>query len=315
MTIQDQLPWDQVTDENLRFLKAIGVDFLTVYPPPDPCLLGDDPEYWSRTRQQVEAHGLQWRNVALNCPDSITLGLADQDAVIEAWSAMVRGMGAAGIPTLGTNFKPAGNFRTASHPPGRGGARYSTFDYEALMQNPPYFPAKWIGEEALWANLEHLLRRIVPVAEEACVRLAFHPDDPPIPEPLGGAARILSTLEQFERLFSLAPAGAVGMLFCQGCVAEMGIDVREAIRRIGSQERIVYVHFRNIRGQPRRFQEVFLDEGDQDMVAAMQTYKKIGFRGPFMTDHTPEIPHVSGNWAGRAYANGYIRALIQAVYR
>jgi mannonate dehydratase len=315
MTIQDQLPWDQVTDENLAFFKAIGVDYLTIYPPPDLRSLGDGSDYWRRTRDLVESHGLKWRNVALSCPDAITLGLSDRDETIASWRAMMRGMGEAGVPTLGTNFKPVGNFRTASEPPGRGGARYSTFDHEELMRDPPDFPEKRIGEDRLWENLAYFLREIVPVAEEAGVRIAFHPDDPPIPEPLGGAARILSTLEQFERLFALASSDAVGMLFCQGCVAEMGLDVPEAIRRIGAQEKIVYVHFRNIRGHPRKFQEVFLDEGDVDMLRAMQTYREIGFYGPFMMDHTPEIPHPSGSWAGRAYANGYIRALIQTVYR
>lgn len=264
MTIQDQLPWDQVNDENLGFLRAIGVDYLTIYPPPDPLEMHRQPDYWQRTRAQVESHALQWRNVAIHCPDAITLGLPDRDATLDAWCAMLRGMRTAGIPTLGTNFKPVGNFRTASHPPGRGGARYSTFDYEELLQDPPDFPEKRIGEEQLWENLNYFLQRLLPVAEETGVRIAFHPDDPPIPEPLGGAARILSTLEQFERLFALAPGDAVSMLFCQGCVAEMGVDVCEAIRRIGSQDRIAYVHFRNIRGRPRRFQEVFLDEGDMD---------------------------------------------------
>ena len=96
----------------------------------------------------------------------------------------------------------------------------------------------------------------------------------------------------------------------------------------GSRNKIVYVHFRDIRGTPRHFQEVFLDEGDNDMFQAMQTYKEVGFTGPFMMDHTPQFPQtkvgdvedVSGplrgaGWAGRAFAVGYMRALIQAVYR
>jgi mannonate dehydratase len=106
------------------------------------------------------------------------------------------------------------------------------------------------------------------------------------------------------------------MLFCQGCVAEMGEHVPSAIRRIGSQGKIVYVHFRNIRGTPRSFQEVFIDEGDVDMVAAMQAYKDVGFTGPFMMDHTPHFSTAAATaWAGRAFAVGYMRALIQAVYR
>ena len=183
------------------------------------------------------------------------------------------------------------------------------------MQNPPDFPDKHIRAEQLWENLAYFLRRVIPVAEEVGIRMAMHPDDPPLPEPLGGADRIVSTLEDYQRIFDLVPSPANGMLFCQGCVTEMGVNVLEAIRRIGSQDKIVYVHFRNIRGAPRRFQEVFIDEGQVDMLRAMQTYKEAGFHGSFMMDHTPGMPHPSGHWTGHAYANGYIRALIQTVYR
>lgn len=315
MTIQDHLAWDQVNDEHLSFFKAIGIDYLTVNPPPDMHDGHDRTEFWLTMRNVVESHGLKLYNVGLNTWDSITLDLPDRDEKIEAWCTMLRNLGAAGVPTLGYNFKPAGNFRTSSVPVGRGGAIYSTFDYDELLQNPPYYPEKQIGEDRLWENLEYFLRRVIPVAEEAGVRMALHPDDPPIPEPLGGAARIVSTLDHYERIFDLVSSDANGMLFCQGCVAEMGVDVPEAIRRIGRQGKIVYVHFRNIRGTPRRFQEVFLDEGDMDMFRAMQTYREVGFQGPFMMDHTPHLPQEKAGWAGRAFAVGYIRAMIQAVYR
>jgi len=105
------------------------------------------------------------------------------------------------------------------------------------------------------------------------------------------------------------------MLFCQGCVTEMGVDVLAAIRRMAAQNKIVYVHFRNVKGARKYFEEVFVDEGDVDMLQAMQTYKDAGFNGPFMMDHTPQIPgDVEGARAGHALATGYIRAMIQVVY-
>ena len=182
-------------------------------------------------------------------------------------------------------------------------------------RDPADVPEKYISEKKLLENLRYFLTRIVPVAEEAGVKLAIHPDDPPIPEPLGGASRILSTLDHFERTFNTVPSEMNAMLFCQGCVREMGEDVPSAIRRIGSQNKIAYVHFRNIRGTPKSFQEVFVDEGDVDMYEAMQTYREIGFEGPFMMDHTPSFPQGNTQWAGRAFAVGYIRSMIQAVYR
>jgi mannonate dehydratase len=314
MLIQDQLPWDRVNDENLSFLKAIGVDYLAIHPAPDMRDGADRTEYWLAMRRLAEQHGLKLMNTASLGWDEISLGLPDREQKIEAWCMMLRNLGKAGIPTLGYNFKPAGNFRTPDTV-GRGGARYSTFNYEEFMKDPPYFPEKVIEEERLWENLEYFLSRVIPVAEEAGVRMALHPDDPPIPEPLGGVPRIVSTLEQYKRIFNLVPSTANAMLFCQGCVTEMGVDVAQAIRDIGALGKIVYVHFRNIRGAPRLFQEVFIDEGDVDMVKMMETYRDVGFQGPFMMDHTPEFPHGQTWWAGRAYATGYMRALIQAVYR
>ena len=317
MFVQEQLAWDRINDDTLSFFKAIGVDYLTVNAiPPDVREGADRTVYWEDLKKLVESHGLKLMNVAATGWDEISLGLEDRDEKIEAWCRLLRDMGKVGIPTLGYNFKPAGNFRTESVPVGRGGARYSTFDYDVMMKNPPYYPDKAIAEEKILENLQYFLERVIPVAEECGVRMALHPDDPPIPEPLGGAARIVSSLEQYHRIFDMVKSDSNAMLFCQGCVAEMGVNVCDAIRDIGGRGKIVYVHFRNIRGTPKKFQEVYLDEGDQDMYEAMKTYKEIGFNGPFMMDHTPRFPNAETTfWGGYAFAVGYIRAMIQAVYR
>lgn len=98
-------------------------------------------------------------------------------------------------------------------------------------------------------------------------------------------------------------------------VAEMGEGIAQSIHAVGERNKIIFVHFRNIRGTPYRFEEVFLDEGDMDMFTAMEAYRDVGFEGPIMMDHTPGIPCDTAGMANRAYSNGYIKALIQAVYR
>ena len=315
MYIQDQLPWDQVNDENLSFFKAIGVDYLTIYPALDLSDGADRTDYWRTMRRMAEAHGLKLQNTASPGWDALTLGLPDRNEKIAAWQMLLRNLADAGIPTLGYNFKPVGNFRTTDTI-GRGGARYSTFHYDEFMKEPPYYPEKAINEEQLWENLAYFLRQVIPLAEELGIRMALHPDDPPRPEVMGGAARIVSSIEQYKRIFDLVPSRANAMLFCQGCVTEMGVDVAQAIREIAALDKLVYVHFRNVRGTPHHFQEVFLDEGDVDMVQMMQTYRDAGFTGPFMMDHTPQFAYDAQTfYAGHAYAAGYIRALIQAVYR
>jgi mannonate dehydratase len=320
MRIQDQLNHANVNDENLAFYRAIGVDDLTVYPPP---FGGSDglqtraemTAYLKKVRLKAESHGLRFANIALGGPDEITMGRPGRDVKIEQWCDVLRAMGDAGVLTLGYNFKPIGNFRTTSAV-GRGGVRYSTFDYEEWERTRPEPPAdKQIDEAGMWANITYFLERVIPVAEACGVRMALHPDDPPIAEPMLGAARIVSTLEQYEKIFAIVPSDAHAMLFCQGCVTEMGVDVYDAIRRMATQNKIVYVHFRNVKGSGRYFEEVFGDEGDVDMLRAMQTYKDAGFNGPFMMDHTPQIPgDFEGARAGHALAAGYIRAMIQAVY-
>ena len=144
---------------------------------------------------------------------AIIHGKAGHEEGIQGWCTMIRCLGAAGIPTLGYNFRGIGNFRTEPTE-GRGRAHYSTFDYEKFVENPQNQPELQISEEKLRENLRIFIERIVPVAEEARVLLTLHPDDPPISESLGGAARVLSTLEDFERVFDLAPSDANAMLFC-----------------------------------------------------------------------------------------------------
>ena len=314
MTVQHHLTLDDLTDETLGTLKAIGVDYVAIMHPPPPRAGEDRSGLWKDACRKVDAHGMKLYNVGLRPEPQIIHGRAGRDEGIEGWCTMIRNLGAAGIPTLGYNFRGIGNFRTEPTI-GRGGARYSTFDHDEFRANPQDHPELRISDERLRENLGTFVERIVPVAEESGALLTAHPDDPPIREPLGGAARVLSTLDDFETLFGLAPSEANAMLFCQGCVAEMGEDIPAAIRRIGSLGKIGTVHFRNIRGGLGKFQEVFVDEGDMDMYLAMRTYREIGFDGPFMLDHTPGIASEGSRWAGTAYAIGYIRAMIQAVFR
>ncbi len=316
MRLMDHLPWDSVDADNLNFLRAIGVEGLLVHIPRELIDGEDRTDDFRRLKGFVEDHGLTLEVLHSHFVprDKIVHGLPGRDEQIEVWKGLLRAIGKAGVQRTATTFYAISHFRT---PPtvGRGGARYSTFDHEVFLKEHREFPDKSIGEAELFANIEYFLKQVVPVAEEAGVRIALHPDDPPIPDPLGGAARIVCSLDNYERFFGMAPSDSNGMLFCQGCVAEMGEDVVQAIHRVGSQKKIVFVHFRDIRGTPHKFQEVFIDEGDNDMMKAMEAYRDVGYDGPAMLDHTPGIPGDEQGRLGHAYANGYLRAMIQAVYR
>ncbi|MEA3157739.1 MAG: mannonate dehydratase, partial [Betaproteobacteria bacterium] len=230
----------------------------------------------------------------------------------------IQAMGAAGIPILAYNFKLLNSKLLRSQPTkGRGEATYISFDYGEYLKKPanPIDPP--ISEEKMWDNLAYFLKAVIPIAEKSGVRMALHPDDPPVPHgipPLAGAAHIASNFDQFRKIFSLVPSPSNGMLFCQGCVTEMqGMNVYDAIRQMGSIDKIVMVHFRNVRGSFPKFQETFVDNGDVDMYRAMQAYRDVGFKGPFSLDHSPMFP--GAEVANQAFAIGYLRALIQSVYR
>jgi len=322
MYIQDLLSWSQFNDENLSFFKAIGIDYLcldirSIQKTDDVFDFRegrDSVDFFEAAKAKVESQGLLLHSIFMAGWEEISLAKPDRDEKIKAWCTMLKSIGAAGIPVLGYNFKPMGNFRTTSTK-GRGGAMYSTFDYDEFSQNRPKPHVPEVSKEEMWANLAYFLERVIPVAEAAGVKMALHPDDPPIPEPLAGVAQIASTLDQFRRIFNHVPSQSNGMLFCQGCVSEMGVNVYDAIREMGAKGKIIYVHFRNVRGVLPGFQEVFIDEGDVDMYKAMTIYQDVGFQGPFMMDHTPQLTQSKAGSAGWAYATGYIRGLIQSVYR
>ena len=329
MYIQEAISWDDFVDptrrdEILSFYRALGVDRIhldirtgvsTVSALGDELRQGRDcTDQFSAAREAVEAHGMTLNNIFMSCWREIPLGAPAMDERIGAWGRMLESLGRAGIPYLGWNFKPMGNFRTTSDV-GRGGVTYSTFDQAEFDRQRPQPHEPGVGEIEMWARMERFLHAVIPIAEKAGVTMALHPDDPPVPQPLGGVAQICSTLEQFRRIFATVPSPNHAMLFCQGCMTELlGQGVYGAIAEMAAAQKIAWVHFRNVRGQLPRFAEVFLDEGDIDMRRAMAIYRDNGFNGPYMMDHTPHFPHQQSEWLGKAYAIGYIRALIQAVY-
>jgi mannonate dehydratase len=316
----DAVNFDQANGGTLDFLKATGVEGVIVRVPPRLADGGDHAEELIAFKRHVESHGLELS--VLHCGNlpkgDVVYGREGREKQAAAWINIVRGIGAAGVALTATTFQGIGHFRTP-RTPGRGGSTYSTFKLDLLPADQrddehgqrAHEP---ISAEAMWANLAWFYERLMPAAEEAGVRVCLHPDDPPVPDVLAGAARISSSIENYHRIFDLRPSDSNAMLFCQGCVAEMGGDIYAAIRSIGARGKIGVVHFRDIRGTPTDFVETFIDEGQNDMLLAMQTYKEAGFDGPFMMDHTPTMPEGFSSTHGHAYANGYIKALIQIVY-
>jgi mannonate dehydratase len=269
-------------------------------------------------QRKVSDAGLCWSVIeSMPISDRVKLGLDGRDEDIENWQQSLRNVGAVGIPIICYNWMAAfGWLRTSFTTRVRGDALATSYNHE-LMQRGPMNPYGPIDEEQLWDALGYFLRAVVPVAEEAGVKLAMHPDDPPL-SPIRGMARIMTSPEAFQRMIDLVPSPANGLTFCQGCFAEMGIDVPATITRFGRQGRLFFAHFRNLHGLATDFCEMFHDDGDTDMFAAMRAYYDAGFEGPMRPDHVPTIEGDTNArpgyslW-GRLFAVGYMKGLIEAV--
>ena len=275
-------------------------------------------EYYDlfRLRRQVEGYGLKIESLE-NVPnyffDKAMLGLPGRDEQIEHYQATIRNIGQAGIPVLGLHWMPNHVWRTNPAVPDRGGATFTLWD-SSLEKDDRFSHGRVFTAEDMWANFDYFMKAVIPVAEEAGVRLALHPDDPPVPS-LGGVARIFHDFEGFARAIEMVPSPNFGLNFCMGCWSEMrgGKGVIEAIEYFGSRNKIVYCHFRDVKGTADRFQECFLGEGNVNVVEAMRAFKRVGFTGFFIDDHVPHMDEDTP-WGhrGRALATGYIMGLLEA---
>jgi mannonate dehydratase len=242
--------------------------------------------------------------------DQIHLALPGRDEKIAQFQDFVRDLGRAGIHVTTFTWEPTGVW--SSEPGENRGARTRRVDL-AEMVGRPYTHGRAYSREELWENFQYFMERIIPVAEEAGVRLALHPNDPPTTESLGGIPCLIHSWETYERAFEIANSPALGMEFCCGCWLEGGAgfgDILAAIKHFVAEDRILLVHFRNITSPLPVFTETFLDNGYADMYQIMKTFVESGYSNTMILDHTPRF--VEGyEAAGTGYAIGYMRALVE----
>ena len=246
------------------------------------------------------------------------LGLAGRDEEIETVCDLIRNMGTLAIPVWCYEWMAVFNWqRTSLTTLTRGGATVTGFDY-SLIEHAPYTEFGVVTEDQLWENLKYFLERVIPVAEKANVKLAMHPDDPPL-SPIRGIGRIMRSVDNFQKLLDLVPSPVNGITLCQGNFALMTDDLPFVIRHFGQQGKIFFVHLRDVRGTAEKFVETFHDDGQTDMLACLRAYREIGFDGVSRPDHVPTMEgdsneHAGYSAIGRLFAIGYLKGLRQAVY-
>ena len=302
-----------------KLAKQAGVDFAVGGLPVDSLKAGEglcDLTPLTRMKSTYENGGFKLAVIEARPPLNKTKrGLPGRDTEIVVVCTLLENMGKLGIPVWCYEWMTDFNWlRTNMATPSRGGSVVTSFDLndvpEDLTTNPP------IDEEALWKNLEYFLKKVLPVAEKAGVKLSMHPDDPPL-SPIRGVGRIMRSVSNYQRLMDLADSPMNTITLCQGNFTLMTDDLPSVIRKFG--KKISFIHFRDVQGVPSKFHETWHDAGQTDMLACMKAYRDIGFDGVLRPDHVPTVEGDSNANAGyssfgRLYAIGYIRGLRQAVY-
>ncbi|PWU10925.1 MAG: D-mannonate dehydratase [Verrucomicrobia bacterium] len=297
-------------------------------------LAGDPEHLWTleeliELRRSIEAEGLKleaienfdpahWHDVLLDGPKRCQQ--------LENVKTIIRRLGQAGIPIMGYNFSIAGVAGRITGPFARGGAMSVGVDGpldtpmpNGMVWNMVYDPKAPCGkvpairQDELWRRLDSFLKEVLPVAEEAGVKLALHPDDPPLPT-MRGQPRLVYQPHLYQRVLDLNPSRCNALEFCLGSIAEMTEgDIYEAVEQYSRQGKLAYVHFRNVAGKVPSYRETFVDDGDIDMPRVLRVLKRNGFDGVLIPDHTPQMTCEAPWHAGMAYAMGYVRGAMQAM--
>jgi mannonate dehydratase len=311
-----------VNPETLRWLRQLGCRHV-IFQGTDSVDRGKKG-FWTAeeirpVKRACEAAGLVLESmmIPIDFYRKARLGQRGLNREIENVCRTIRAVGEEGIPMLEWRFWPDSYWddRVGYYwVEGRGRARYKAFDYGRVRKAPPFPEIGIVSEKEMWARFLRFTRPIVAAAEKANVRLTMHPNDPPVPV-MRGVARIFHHTDGLRRFLREVPSKHSGITFCQGTISEMaGVNVLDEIRHFGRLGKIFLVHFRAVRGKVPRYTEVFIDEGDVNMLEAMKTYRAVGYDGPFVSDHTPRVEgDTPWGHRGRTFSHGYMRALVQAV--
>jgi mannonate dehydratase len=295
-------------------------------------LAGNSKPLWQldellRLKKEINGAGLELEAIENFDPADwydILLDGPQKKKQIEDMKQLIRNVGQAGIPVIGYNFSLAGVCSRITGPFARGGAVSVGMDQmdsrpipDGMVWNMTYNThpksgvMKDVSPEELWGRLEYFLNEVIPVAEESGVTMAAHPDDPPVPI-LRNTPRLIYQPKMYSKLLGLNNSKHNALEFCLGSIAEMTEgNVYEATEQYA--DNIAYVHFRNIKGKVPDYKEVFLDEGDIDMIRVLKILKAKNFNGVLIPDHTPQM-NCAGPWhAGMAYALGYMNAALKLI--
>ncbi|MGO4937594.1 mannonate dehydratase [Fundicoccus sp. Sow4_H7] len=333
---------DPVTLENIRQIPGMRGIVSAIYDIP----VG---EAWSRERirqlkDDIESKGLKLSVIeSVPVHEDIKLGKPSRDRLIENYAETIRNLGAEGVNVVCYNFMPVFDWtRTDLAFELPDGSNALIFDEEVAAKMDPVtgelsLPG-WdssytkeemknimdeyaqIDKEQLWDNLKYFIDRVIPVAEEADVKMAIHPDDPPYD--IFGLPRIITGQESVERFLDLYDSPNNGVTLCVGSYASDPANDTIAILRYAlGRERVNFMHARNIllTGEGKSFQESAhpSEYGSIDMYEVVKALVDHDWDGPIRPDHGRMIWGETGR-AGyglfdRALGATYLHGLHEAI--
>jgi len=278
-------------------------------------------------KKEINAAGLEiaaienfdpahWHDVLLDGPK--------KKQQLENLKTIIRNVGRAGVPVMGYNFSIAGVAGRIKGNFARGEAEAVGMDGPldkplpkgmvwnmVYDRNAPAGVHKSATHDELWARLKDFLDAIIPVAEEAGVTLAAHPDDPPLPT-VRAQPRLVYQPRLYQKLIDLNQSPRNALEFCVGTLAEMTEgDIYETVENYSRQGRLAYVHLRNVHGKVPTYKETFIDDGDVDVLRVVRILKKNNFDGVIIPDHAPQMNCAAPWHAGMAYALGFLAAAVK----
>lgn len=322
----------EVDDSIASFAKQLGVNSINI----TTALLPAENGYWEvrdlvDLRKRCEQRGLTLEvieNLPYGTYEQVIVGGPDRDRQLANYCTSIRNMASAEIPILGYHFMPNGVWRTSMTAPARGGAMATAYDHRlAPLGNKVLYPADIIqpsvdrgdaglSAEELWANYEYFLDAVLPAADEVGLKLAQHPDDPPV-DVIDGYARIFTSPNAYKRALELAKGSpAWGINLCLGTISEMNgeASAREMITHFAPLGRIRYVHFRDVKGTVPNFVECFLGEGNFNPVKMIALLNESGFDGWLQDDHVPFMSEdTKYGHRARAYEIGKMQGILAAL--
>ncbi len=247
--------------------------------------------------------------------EKIKLGVQGRDEEIENYIAAIKAMSNVGIPVLCYNFMAGLSwYRTSLNSRGRGDALITLFDNKEAKK---LGLTQWgeISEDKMWDNITYFLRAVIPEAQKAGIKMALHPDDPPL-SPLRGIGRIVTSAKNYRRIMDIVPSPVNGVTFCQANFVAMGEDIEALAKEWLKEKKIFFIHFRDIRGNREYIEETFHDEGVTNMARMLEVYHQNGFHGPLRPDHAPTLYGEANDKPGYAlegkiFAIGYFKGIMQ----